>query len=133
MTDEVTTLNFLYCHEDLGAAARIGVGMMGLFGVSNSHLLWTREAYPTRAYQSLANLAPGRSGDGPASDPHGIPETVCIGDPDRIVGVLKRWEGMGLTGINFLVNAQEMIDQAAVLESMRLFAHEVMPHFEEAA
>ena len=56
---EVTTLNFLYCHEDAATAAEVGMGMVGGFGLANSHLLWTREAYPTRAYQSLGNLAPG--------------------------------------------------------------------------
>ena len=30
------------------------------FMLLNGHLLWTREVYPTAAYQSLANLAPGR-------------------------------------------------------------------------
>jgi hypothetical protein len=36
---------------------------------------------------------------------------------------------MGLTGINFLVNALEIVPQADVLDSMRLFAAEVMPRF----
>jgi len=104
--------------------------MVQLFGLSNSHLLWTREAYPTRAYQSLGNLAPGgatdRSGPG---DPHGIPEGIGVGDPDRLVAVIRRWESIGITGINFFVNACEVIGQDEVLASMRLFATEVMPKF----
>ena len=67
VNDQVTTLNFLYCHPDSKHAASTGMRMVGMFGLSNSHLLWTREAYPTRAYQSLANLAPsGPSGGNPA-------------------------------------------------------------------
>ena len=34
--------------------------MFNLFMLLNGHLLWTREVYPTGAYQSLANLAPAR-------------------------------------------------------------------------
>ena len=130
VNDQVTTLNFLYCHEDAAHAAASGMRMVQLFGLSNSHLLWTREAYPTRAYQSLGNLAPGgatdRSGPG---DPHGIPEGIGVGDPDRLVAVIRRWESIGITGINFFVNACEVIGQDEVLASMRLFATEVMPKF----
>ncbi len=133
VTRQVSTLNFLYCHEDPAVAAATGMGMVGTFGLANSHLMWTREAYPTRAYQSLGNLAPkadpSRSG-GPG-DAYGIPEGICVGDPDIIVAALKRWESIGLTGINFLVNGLETIPQDDVLASMRLFATEVMPHFAE--
>jgi alkanesulfonate monooxygenase SsuD/methylene tetrahydromethanopterin reductase-like flavin-dependent oxidoreductase (luciferase family) len=105
--------------------------MVGAFGLSNSHLLWTREAYPTRAYQSLGNLAP--SGGGPdrsgPGDPHGIPEGICVGDPDRIADAIARWESIGVTGINFLLNAIECVPQEKVLDSLRLFATEVLPRF----
>ena len=47
VTREATTLNFLYCHEDAAVAARTGMGMVGMFGLANSHLMWTREAFPT--------------------------------------------------------------------------------------
>ena len=39
-------------------AAATGMRMLGLFAFFNAHLLSTREAYPTRAYQSLGALAP---------------------------------------------------------------------------
>jgi alkanesulfonate monooxygenase SsuD/methylene tetrahydromethanopterin reductase-like flavin-dependent oxidoreductase (luciferase family) len=135
VNDQVTTLNFLYCHEDPAEAASSGMAIVGAFGVSNSHLLWTREAFPTRAYQSLGNLAPGGGGgdrSGPG-DPHGIPEGICVGTPDRIAGAISRWESIGITGINFLVNAVECVEQAKVLDSLRLFATEVMPRFGETA
>jgi alkanesulfonate monooxygenase SsuD/methylene tetrahydromethanopterin reductase-like flavin-dependent oxidoreductase (luciferase family) len=104
--------------------------MVGLFGLTNSHLLWTREAYPTRAYQSLGNLSPGsRSDSSSPGDPHGIPEGIVVGAPDRIVTAIERWESVGIDGINFLVNALEVLPQDQVLESMRLFAAEVMPRF----
>ena len=134
VTSEVSTLNFLYCHEDPKVAARTGMGMVGTFGLANSHLMWTREAYPTRAYQSLGNLAPkaGSTKSGGPGDAYGIPEGICVGDPDIIVAALKRWESLGLTGINFLLNGLEVVPQEQVLASMRLFAKEVMPAFAES-
>jgi hypothetical protein len=127
----VSTLNFLYCAEDPGQAAGVGMQMVGAFGLANSHLFWTREAYPTRAYQSLGNLAPrtDRPKTGGPGDAYGIPEGICVGDPEIIVAALRRWESLGLTGINFLLNALEVVPQREVLDSMRLFAREVMPHF----
>jgi alkanesulfonate monooxygenase SsuD/methylene tetrahydromethanopterin reductase-like flavin-dependent oxidoreductase (luciferase family) len=133
VTSEVSTLNFLYCHEDPKVAARTGMAMVGTFGLTNSHLMWTREAYPTRAYQSLGNLAPkaDRTKSGGPGDAYGIPEGICVGDPDIIVAALKRWESLGLTGINFLLNGLEIVPQEQVLASMRLFAKEVMPQFRD--
>ena len=131
VNDQVTTLNFLYCHEDPARAAETGLRMLGLFGLANSHLLWTREAYPTRAYQSLANLAPSsgsRGGSNPGAAP-GVPEGVCIGDPAGLVDAIKHWESIGVDGINFLLNGMETIPQQEVLDSLRLFAREVMPSF----
>jgi alkanesulfonate monooxygenase SsuD/methylene tetrahydromethanopterin reductase-like flavin-dependent oxidoreductase (luciferase family) len=130
VNDQVTTLNFLYCHEDPDRAAATGMRMVGLFGLNNAHLLWTREAYPTRAYQSLGNLAPGGGSDRSSpADPRGIPEGIGVGDPERLIRTIQRWESIGVDGINFLVNASETIPQQEVLASMRLFATEVMPKF----
>ncbi len=38
-----------------------------------------------------------------------------------------------MTGINFLLNAMEMIPQEQVLDSLRLFATEVIPQFQTPA
>ena len=45
------------------------------------------------------------------------------------IGEIERWEGVGIDGINFMLNAMEEVPQAEVLASMRLFAAEVMPKF----
>jgi alkanesulfonate monooxygenase SsuD/methylene tetrahydromethanopterin reductase-like flavin-dependent oxidoreductase (luciferase family) len=66
------------------------------------------------------------------SAPEGsIPEGLAIGNPDRIVEVIRKWESAGVDRINFLLNAVETVPQAEVLASMRLFAKEVMPKFAE--
>ena len=104
--------------------------MLGVFGLLNAHLLSTREAYPSRAYQSLGNLAPRPSSDdGSPGDRRAVPEGIAIGDPREIVDAIKRWESIGVDGINFLLNGLEAIPQEQVLASVRLFAAEGMPAF----
>ena len=130
VNERVATLNFLYCHEDPKQAAATGLLMLGMFGVLNTHLLSTREAYPTRAYHSLGNLAPRPPGDeGSPGDRRAVPEGIAIGDPEQIIAAVKRWESVGVDSINFIVNAVEMIPQEQVLDSLRLFAREVLPRF----
>jgi alkanesulfonate monooxygenase SsuD/methylene tetrahydromethanopterin reductase-like flavin-dependent oxidoreductase (luciferase family) len=126
----VTTQNFLYCHEDLDRAASVGGQMAATFNLLNSQLLWTREAYPTSAYQSLGNQATKQLKEsGTPGDRKPLPEGIAIGDPDRIVREMRRWESVGIDGVNFIVNTCEVIAQADVLASLRLFAAEVMPAF----
>jgi alkanesulfonate monooxygenase SsuD/methylene tetrahydromethanopterin reductase-like flavin-dependent oxidoreductase (luciferase family) len=134
VNERVATLNFLYCHEDAKRAAATGLSMLGVFSLLNAHLLSTREAYPTRAYQSLGNLAPRPTADdGSPGDRRGVPEGITIGDPEQIVAAVKRWESIGVDGINFVLNAAEMVSQQQVLDSLRLFAREVMPKFAGAS
>lgn len=132
VNDQVATLNFMHCHEDLATGAKRGMGFLGLFGALNAQLLFTREAYPTTAYQSLGGVsAPAASkGGGNPGAAYGVPDGVCIGDPKTIIEAIKRWESVGVDQLNFLVNACEVLPQEQVLESMRLFAREVMPAFE---
>ncbi len=133
VTDLVTTQNFLYCHEDLERAATVGGGMAGAFYLENSRLLWTREAYPTSAYQSLGNQATRQMKEaGAPGDKRALPEGIAIGDPHRLIEELRRWEAVGIDGVNFIVNTLEVIPQAEVLASLRLFASEVMPKFKAA-
>jgi hypothetical protein len=130
INDRVATLNFLYCHEDPGVAAERGLALLGSFGILNAHLFFTREAYPTSAYQSLANLAPAPTRKGGPGDRPGVPEGICLGDPRQILQAVKRWESIGVDQINFLVNSVEVVPQVQVLESLRLFSREVMPAFD---
>ena len=46
---------------------------------------------------------------------------------------MKRWESVGVDRITFLLNAMETVPQQQVLNSLRLFAREVMPQFASAA
>jgi hypothetical protein len=58
---------------------------------------------------------------------------LCIGDPDRIVDVIRKWEAVGVDRVNFLLNCLETIPQQEVLDSLRLFAKQVMPKFAESS
>lgn len=132
VNDRVHTMNYLYCHEDYREASRLGLPMVGAFSTLNAHLYWTREAYPTPAYHALGNV--GRSlrqaaGEDDPSVHKGLPEGLGVGDPDHLISVIKRWESIGVDGINFVLNCDEILDQEQVLASLRLFAAEVMPKF----
>src|SRR4029450_1839425 len=107
-----------------------GLRFLGTFGMLNAHLLFTREVYPTSAYQSLANLAPAPSRSGAPGERPAVPDGICIGDPKGIIAAAKRWESIGVDQINVLLNASEVLTQDQVLASLRLFAKEVMPVFE---
>ena len=132
VNDAVTTQNFLYCHEDIDVAAEVGGHMAMTFGLANAHLLWTREAYPTSAYQSLGNLQPpaAKRETGAPGERRPLPEgsrrsaTRPGSSPRSSAG-----SSVGIDGINFMLNAMEEIPQEAVLDSLRLFAAEVMPKF----
>ena len=59
------------------------------------------------------------------------PEGLTVGNPDRLITVLKNWEGCDIDRVNFVLNCVETIPQEQVLASLRLFAKEVMPAFAE--
>ena len=86
--------------------------------------------YPTAAYQSLANLAPGGgrslAGSENPEEHRPVPEGIAVGSPDQIVKAIKVWESVGVDGVNFVINTTELIPQEKVLDSLRLFAREVL-------
>ena len=129
VNEQVNTVNFLSCHPDDERGVKTGLRLQGTFGYLAGQLLSTREAFPSRSYPSLGLLPQLRpEADGP--DRAGrVPEGLCIGNPERIIKVVKNWESVGVDRINFLLNAQETIPQEEVLDSLRLFAKEVMPKF----
>ena len=132
VNEQVATVNFLFCHEDLEYGATTGRRLSGTFNYLAALLLPAREAYPAQSYPSLGLLPQLRQEAAGPGDPHGVPEGLCVGDPHRIIEVIKKWESVGVDRINFLLNAIETVPQEEVLASMRLFAREVMPHFDPA-
>ena len=129
VNDQVSSVNFLYCHEDDQVARERGKKMADTFNYLATQLTSVREVFPGRSYPSLGLLPQlRRAATGPeASEQAG--EGLCLGGPERVTRALKRWEAVGIDRVNFLLNAMEVIPQAEVLDSLRLFAREVMPAF----
>jgi alkanesulfonate monooxygenase SsuD/methylene tetrahydromethanopterin reductase-like flavin-dependent oxidoreductase (luciferase family) len=128
VNEQVNTVNFLFCHEDNMYGAKTGQRLAGTFNYLAEQLLAARQAYPTRSYPNLG-LLPALRREATSSPEGQIPEGLAIGNPDRIVEVIRKWEAVGVDRINFLLNAVETVPQEEVLASMRLFAKEVMPKF----
>ena len=133
VNEQVNTVNFLYCHENLEAGVRTGQRLAGTFNYLAAQLLSAREAYPSRSYPSLGLLPQLRQEVSGPDEGGRVPEGICIGDPERITGVIRQWESVGADRINFLLNAAETVPQDEVLASLRLFAKEVMPKFQPVA
>jgi len=129
INDQVATVNFLYCHEEDAEGARVGKRLSGTFNFLAAQLLSAREAFPTKSYPSLGLLPQLRQEAAGPGDEAGVPEGIAIGNPERIVKCLKKWEAVGADRVNFLLNALETVPQENVLKSLRLFAKEVMPYF----
>jgi alkanesulfonate monooxygenase SsuD/methylene tetrahydromethanopterin reductase-like flavin-dependent oxidoreductase (luciferase family) len=132
VNDQVSTVNFLYCHEDDATGRTVGRRMADVFNYLAAQLISVREAYPTRSYPSLGLLPQlRRQATGPdASEQAG--EGLALGGPERVMRALKGWEAVGVDRVNFLLNTNEVISQADVLASLRLFAREVMPAFSDS-
>ncbi len=129
VNETVATVNFLYCHEDEETGVRTGRRLAGTFGYMAAQLVSARETYPTRSYASFGLLPQLRR---PSTEPGaapGVPEGLCIGNPERVIRALKNWESAGTDCVNFLLNCMETIPQEEVLSSLRLFSKEVMPQF----
>jgi len=52
--------------------------------------------------------------------------------PDDVAAAIRQWENVGFDGINFIAQFMEIVPQQYVLDSMRLFAQEVMPQFKSS-
>lgn len=134
VNEQWNCVNFLYCHENARKANEVGKRLTMAFGESVSAQVQIRDAYPTAAYMSAGLLAglremtlqkPRSSG--------GRPDGITYGTPDEIIAELRRWESIGVDGMCFLLNAKEVVPQSEVLDSLRLFAAEVMPAFRDGS
>ncbi len=130
VNEQVSTVNFLFCHADDDEGVRIGRQLGTTFNYMASQLVSVREAYPSKSYKSLGLLPQlRRQATGPdATGAAG--EGLGIGNPARILKAMQNWEACGVDRVNFILNCQEEIPQEQVLQSLRLFAREVMPHFQ---
>jgi len=131
VNDTVASVNFMYCHPDDAEGKAIGQRMQGTFGYLASQLVSAREVYASPSYGSFGLLPQiRRRQSGPAAQPQ-RPAGMCIGNPEEIIKAVKGWESTGVDVMNFLLNANESIPHQQILDSLTLFAEEVIPHFKE--
>jgi alkanesulfonate monooxygenase SsuD/methylene tetrahydromethanopterin reductase-like flavin-dependent oxidoreductase (luciferase family) len=133
VNDQLCAANFLFCHDDSANGIATGGRMIGTFQYLAGQLDMAKEAFPTKGYPSpglLANTRRQAQSPGEAGQP---PEGIAIGNPEQITRELKKWESCGVDRVNFILNTAESIPQQQVLDSLRLFATEVMPHFTPTA
>jgi len=132
VNNQVSTVNFLFTHEDTETGNKHGRRLLGTFNFLASQLVAARETYPSKSYQSLGLLPTLRREAAGPGDDAGVPEGIAIGDPERVLRACKMWESVGVDRINFLLNANETVPQEMVLNSLRTFAKHVMPHFQDS-
>jgi alkanesulfonate monooxygenase SsuD/methylene tetrahydromethanopterin reductase-like flavin-dependent oxidoreductase (luciferase family) len=121
----VNGVAFMHCGEDDAEAKALG-GMAAMqFGIRAAHLVGVGSIYPSPAYHAHASAAPLRNRPGDVVGP--VREGTPIGDPEHCIKQLKWWEEVGVDRMVFLINTGETIPQEQVLNSLRLFASEVMP------
>lgn len=128
VNEQVNGVAFMYCGEDDAEAKVRGSMAAAQFGVRAAHLAGIGSIYPSPAYHAHASAAPLRNRPGDVTGP--VREGTPIGDPEACIRALKWWEEIGVDRMVFLINTGETIPQGRVLESLRLFATEVMPAFE---
>jgi hypothetical protein len=105
--------------------------MIQHFNYLAAQLDMAKEAYPTKSYPSAGLLPSLRRQASSPGEVSKAPEGIAVGNPVHLVNELKKWEACGVDRVNFLLNAAEIIPQEQVLNSLRLFAKEVMPAFVE--
>jgi len=132
VNEKVHTVNFLSCNEDGDHARRAGLRVASIFSYMASQLLSAKEVLPTSAYPSAGLLPALRREAGGPGDTAKSFKGVTMGTPDDVAAALRKWEAVGYDGINFFINFMEVLPQQYVLDSMRLFAAEVMPQFRQA-
>jgi alkanesulfonate monooxygenase SsuD/methylene tetrahydromethanopterin reductase-like flavin-dependent oxidoreductase (luciferase family) len=96
-----------------------------------SQLLSAKEVLPTSSYPSAGLLPALRRESGSPGDAAKAFKGVTMGNPDDVANALRQWEAVGYDGINFIAQFMEVLPQQYVLDSMRLFAEEVMPQFKK--
>lgn len=133
VNEQVATVNFLYCHEDQTIGASTGERLAETFTTAAAQVLEIRESYPTATYRAPGLLSAIRQEIKGDDARRQRAESSTYGSPDHIIRALRRWEALGVDAMVFMVNCLETIPQNEVLDSLRLFASEVMPAFRQDA
>ncbi len=133
VNDQVAIANWLYCHADDDYAKAKGDELISTFGYMAGQTIEVSEAYPANNYTAIGLLSSLRPDPNAPGDQKKPPASgLCFGNPKTLIETIKRWEAAGADHLVFMIQAREHLAQKDVLDSLRLFAKEVMPHFSDA-
>jgi hypothetical protein len=133
VNNKVLTVNFLSCCEDGDQGRRNGLKIASMCSYMAAQLLSAKEVLPTHSYPSEGLLPALRRESGSPGDAAKSFKGVTMGTPDDVADAIAAWENVGFDGINFIHQFMEVVPQQYVLDSMRLFAEEVMPRFKKTS
>jgi alkanesulfonate monooxygenase SsuD/methylene tetrahydromethanopterin reductase-like flavin-dependent oxidoreductase (luciferase family) len=126
VNEQVNGVAFMFCSRSGGGQGPQGMSAMQ-FGIRAAHLVGVGGIYPSPAYHAHASAAPLRNRPGDVVGP--VRDGTPIGDPEYCIKQLKWWEEVGVDRMVFLINTGETIPQEKVLDSLRIFARDVIPAF----
>lgn len=130
INNQVGLVNFLFCHEDEEYAITTGRKLATFYQEIAGQNFSVKEIFPTSAY--VSNLPSTRLRAELAAPGAKIPPGLCVGTPEQIRQALRSWQELGVDSVNFLINMMDIIPQQDVLDSISLFAREVMPEFDHS-
>ena len=129
VNNQVNGVGWMYCGESDEEAQAVGGAGAGAFMSAAAHLVGVGNIYPSPAYSSQASAIQLRDRPGDVLSP--LQQGVPIGNPDTVIAALREWEEVGVDRMVFLINFDQVVPHEKILASLRRFAAEVMPAFEE--
>ena len=123
VNEQVNAFTWMYC-APTEEEAKEGLKAANAFYSAAGHIVGVGSIYPGPGYSAGANAAGASLGS---------PERVDrpVGTPDQCIAAIKQWEEIGIDRMLFLIQFDQIVPQEKILSSMRLFAEQVMPHFQE--
>ena len=125
----VNGVGWMYCGESDEEAMQLGGAGAAAFMNAAAHLVGVGNIYPSPAYSSQASAIQLRDRPGDVLSP--LQQGTPIGNPDTVIDALRQWEAVGVDRMVFLINFDQVVPHDKILASLRRFAAEVMPAFEE--
>lgn len=133
VNDKIAIANWMYCHPDNALAKQRGEEMVSTFGYMAGQTVEVSEAYPASNYTALGLLGSLRADPSAPGDQKALSSGLCFGNPATVIDTCKRWEAAGADQLVFMLQAREHLPQQDVLDSLRLFGRDVLPHFNSSA
>jgi alkanesulfonate monooxygenase SsuD/methylene tetrahydromethanopterin reductase-like flavin-dependent oxidoreductase (luciferase family) len=131
VNNQVNGVGWMFCGENDEEAQKVGGAGAFAFMSAAAHLTGVGSVYPSPAYSAQASAIQLRNRPGDVAGP--VRQSTPIGNPETVIKALRDWEEIGVDRMCFLINFDQVIPHKRVMDSLRLFAREVMPAFAEPA